>query len=205
MGDINLIVSATGPVIDPIVDASGVTQVKLAVGSKALGGKTETGSWQGAASHAQGSAFNAVDGLEVIGGVDGGGLAQPFAIDAFGRLLTGHAGTIVLDSATGAGGAPTVATLPASTLLTTYVTGFSVTGLGATAASPITVTVSDGTWTLNYAVAIPAGIHTSIEPLVIAFEPPIPASAVNTPIVVTAPDFGAGCALNAVAAQGFQL
>lgn len=107
-------------------------------------------------------------------------------------------------SATGANAAQAV-TLPAAAGQTTYITGFQITGAGATAASVIVVTVTGVLGgTKRYDLVIPAGATTSITPLIIEFARPIPASAVNTAIVVNVPAFGAGNTNVAVTAHGYQ-
>lgn len=88
---------------------------------------------------------------------------------------------------------------------TTFITGFEITGDGATAGSIITITITGvlgGTKT--YFLTIPAGVTTAITPLIVEFARPIPASAVNTAIVVNVPSFGAGNTNAAVTAHGFQ-
>ena len=50
---------------------------------------------------------------------------------------------------------------------TNYCSGFEVTGGGATSASAITVTLSDGTVTLNYMINIPVGVAVPMAPLVV--------------------------------------
>jgi hypothetical protein len=96
------------------------------------------------------------------------------------------------------------ATLPAVAGRTTYLTGFYIDGLGATAGSVIEVTVSGtlgGSFTRK--LTIPAGAAVAITPLSMAFETPIPSSAVNTAIVVTVPSFGAGNTNAIVRAWGY--
>lgn len=87
---------------------------------------------------------------------------------------------------------------------TTYITGFELTGAGATGASVITGTVSGIGTTMSYDIAVPVGATVGITPLVVAFSRPIPASAVNTAIVVSFPSFGAGNTNACVSAHGFQ-
>lgn len=97
-----------------------------------------------------------------------------------------------------------VATLAGVAGATTFINGFEVTGGGATAASVITITVTGilgGTKT--YKLGVPAGVLLGAS-LIVEFPRPIPASAVNTPIVVTVPSFGAGSTTQAVTAHGFQ-
>ena len=102
--------------------------------------------------------------------------------------------------------ASAVATLAAVATKTTYITGFSVTGGGATAGLPVIVTVAGLVGgTLSFIYAAVAGVLVANTPLHIQFAEPIPASAINTTIVVTCPALGAGNTHNCVTAQGFQL
>ena len=106
-------------------------------------------------------------------------------------------------SATGAASAIT-ASIPATPSRFSYLTGFEVTGAGATGASVITVTVTGTvTGTLNYKMAIPAGVTTAVPPLIVEFPVAIPANAVNTAITVNVPSFGAGNTDAAVTVHGF--
>jgi hypothetical protein len=127
--------------------------------------------------------------------------------DQDGELFVAPFGgaTAVTGSATAAAAAMT-ATLAGAVGKTTYISGFLVTGAGATAATNISVTIT-GTisGTLNYTITVPAGVTTGIQPLGQTFAIPIPASATNTAIVVNVPSFGAGNTNAAVAAYGFQL
>lgn len=102
--------------------------------------------------------------------------------------------------------ATATATLPAVTGKTTYITGFSFTGLGATAASTVNLTTTGLTGTnQTYNINVPAGVTTTIPTLVVYFDPAIPASGVNTAITVTVPSLGAGNTNAAVNAWGYQL
>src|SRR6266567_998076 len=96
-------------------------------------------------------------------------------------------------------------TLPAAAGATTFITGFEITGDGATAGSVIAVTVTGvlgGTKT--YFVTVPAGVGVAVTQLFIEYSRPIPASALNTAITVNVPSFGAGNTNAAVTAHGFQ-
>jgi len=113
--------------------------------------------------------------------------------------------TPVHAAATGAASAIAPA-LAAAAGKTTHITGFELTGGGATAASVIAVTVTGllgGTETFN--VPVPAGATSGIAPLLVRFDPPIPASAANQAITVNVPSFGAGNTASACAVHGFQL
>ena len=96
------------------------------------------------------------------------------------------------------------AVLPAVSGLRTWITGFTVTAGGATSASLVNVTVSDGTWTLTYAFGFPAGATAAAVPLVVTFPNAVPSSAVNTAITVTLPAGGSGNTNASVTAVGFQ-
>jgi hypothetical protein len=115
-------------------------------------------------------------------------------------------GTMISATSGNVANASAVATLAAVATKTTYISGFSVTGAGATAGLPVIVTVAGllgGTQSFIYAAA--AGVLVANTPLHIQFAEPIPASAINTTIVVTCPALGAGNTHNCVTAQGFQL
>ncbi len=95
-------------------------------------------------------------------------------------------------------------TLAAAAGLRTYITGFAITGGGATGASVIQVTVTGLTNTLSFNIAVPAGAAVGVTPLVVTFSTPLPASADNTAIVVNVPSFGAGNTNASATAWGFQ-
>jgi hypothetical protein len=128
-------------------------------------------------------------------------------VDTAGNAIAGAslAGTPVSSSSGNVAAASAVATLAAAAGKTTYISGFDVTGGGATAGSIITATVTGLLGgTQSYNIAVPTGVTLGITPLAVVFNPPFPASAVNTAIVVTVPSLGAGNT-NAVAnARGFQ-
>ncbi len=98
------------------------------------------------------------------------------------------------------------ATLPAAAGKTTWITGFEVTASGATAALPVTVTVTglQGV-NLSYTFTFPADPLAEAVPLIVQFPQPLPASAVNTAISVQLPASGAGGTNATVCAHGFQI
>jgi hypothetical protein len=114
------------------------------------------------------------------------------------QQITGSSGNVSAATAT--------ATLTAVTGKTTYITGFEVTGAGATAGLPVLVTVTGtqgGTLTYVYSAAV--GVLVGNTPLIIEFPEPIPASAVSTNIVVSCPSLGVGNTNNCVVAHGYVL
>lgn len=113
--------------------------------------------------------------------------------------------TVVTSSSVNQANAAAVATLAAATGKTTYITGFEVTGTGATAGLPVTVTVTGVLGgTLNYTYAAAVGALVGNTPLVIGFPIPLPSSAVNTAIVVTVPALGVGNTNSTAVAHGYQ-
>lgn len=101
--------------------------------------------------------------------------------------------------------ASAVATLAGAANVTTYITGFRCGGAGATAASVVNLTVAGllgGTQT--YTVAVPAGATLAGPTTERRYQPAVPASAVNTAIVVTMPSLGAGNTNASCNAEGYQ-
>lgn len=88
---------------------------------------------------------------------------------------------------------------------TTYLAGFAVTGLGATGAGSITITTTGLTNNLNFVLPIPSGATTGVTPLVVTFNPPLPASAQNTAISINIPSYVAGNTTASASAWGYQL
>jgi hypothetical protein len=97
-----------------------------------------------------------------------------------------------------------VATLPAVAGKTNYVTGFEIVVTGATAAATVLATLTGLLGgTLSYPVVFPAGAGVAGVPLVVIFNRPLPASAVNTAITLTLPASGAGGLHAVVNLHGF--
>lgn len=98
------------------------------------------------------------------------------------------------------------AVLPAAAGKTTWITGFELTGGGATAQLLVNATVSDGAGlSLSYTFQFPVGVTTLAFPVIVEFPLPIPASAPNTAITVSLPAGGAGNTNAAASAHGYQL
>ena len=118
----------------------------------------------------------------------------------------GASGVTELGAQAAGAAAALAPTLPAAVGQTTWLSGFSVDGLGATAGSVIAVTVTGllgGTRT--YEVTIPAGALLALAPrLQIEFTRPLPASAPNTAIVLNVPSFGVGNTSAVAELHGFR-
>lgn len=100
--------------------------------------------------------------------------------------------------------ASAVATIPAVANKTAYISGFTISGAGATAALVVNPTVTgviSGTKTFTYAAVAGAAALNPV--LDVQFCPPIPASGLNQAIAVTCPALGAGNTNNTVNAYGF--
>ena len=115
------------------------------------------------------------------------------AVPVIDRLGAGSSDVVEAGDALTGAAAQITPTIAAVAGRTGFCTGFSVDGLGATAASVIEVTLAGLVGgTKRYKLSIPAGATTAISRLVVEFSRPIPATAVNTAIVLTVPSFGAG-------------
>jgi len=112
--------------------------------------------------------------------------------------------TICSDAQTAAAGAMT-ATLAAAAGVRNHLAGFAITGLGATGASSVEVITTGLAGTqLKFRLGIPAGATVAITPLVVPFDPPLPASADNTAITIAVPSFGSGNTSAAISAWGYR-
>lgn len=90
--------------------------------------------------------------------------------------------------------------------LTTYITGMQFTATGATATSVVNGTITGLLGgTLTFTVAVPASVTQTIEPVMLQFNPPFPASAVNTSIVASVPTLGAGNTNATISAWGYRV
>jgi hypothetical protein len=121
-----------------------------------------------------------------------------------GNPLSAIGAAPVSGQQTGAAAALT-ATLAAAAGKTTFIQGFTVTGLGATAGVVIPVTVTGllgGTQT--FYVAVPTGPTVAASSLVVTFPTPLAGSALNTAVVVNVPSFGLGNTAAGVNAWGYQ-
>jgi len=120
------------------------------------------------------------------------------ALPLSATAVTGTSGNVANASA--------VATLPAVSGKTNYITGFQLTAAGATGALVVNATVTGLiTGTQTYTFVFPAGVTLAATPLIVTFPTPVPASATNTAITVTLPASGAGGTNAAADVQGFNL
>lgn len=123
-------------------------------------------------------------------------------------MVPSVAGTAQMANATSGNVANAVATATMAAVAdkTNHVTGFSITGLGATAALGVLATLTGVVnGPLSYAYAAVAGAVLSNAPLVVSFPTPIPASAVNTAISLSLPALGLGNTSAVVTLHGYRV
>jgi len=114
--------------------------------------------------------------------------------------------TPIIGKSGNVGNASAVATLDSDAGKTTFLSGVLIAGGGATAAALVDVTIAGllgGTVTYTHGAV--AGATAKNADVFLRFDPPLPASAVDTDIVVTCPALGAGNLKNTVTAWGFKL
>ena len=140
-------------------------------------------------------------------GSTAGNTPLPAGTASIGGLRPYPDGSTAITAASGNVAAATAAaTLAAVAGKTTYIAGFSISGSGATAGLPVVVTVTNTiTGTLSYIYVAVAGALLANTPIHVNFNPPIPASAANTTIVVSCPTLGAGNTNNSAVAYGYQI
>lgn len=125
-------------------------------------------------------------------------LAAPAAAQQLqrGSPLVATSGTVAAATA--------AATLATGDARTAYLCGFSVSSLGATAASTVTLTVTGIGATFSYLYSVAAGATVKNADLFVNFNPCIAAVDGNTPIVVSLPSLGAGNTTAIVNAWGYR-
>jgi len=102
--------------------------------------------------------------------------------------------------------ATVAATLAAVVGKTMYVSGFTVSGAGATAGLPVTVTLTGvvgGTASFTYAAAVGALVGNT--PLAVVFPKPLPATGPGVAITLSCPALGVGNTNNSAVLYGFAL
>lgn len=145
--------------------------------------------------------------IAVVGGAPGTPkhLYQPWDGNV-GSKAAPNGATALHASSGNQANAPAVATLPAVAGVTNYVTGFMISAGGATAAALVVATLTGllgGTASIVYGAVL--GATLADQPVIVTFPNPIPASAVNTAIVLTLPALGAGNTNAVVELFGYQL
>jgi hypothetical protein len=102
--------------------------------------------------------------------------------------------------------AQAVATLAGVAGLLTYVTGFEITAAGATVGLAVNAVLSGTSGgSQSFIFTAPVGVAVGAVPLIVQFPEAVPASAVNTSIVLTMPALGAGNLAAAVTLHGYRI
>ena len=114
--------------------------------------------------------------------------------------------TAITASSANVANSSAVATLAGVSAKTTFICGLNISSAGSTAPAVVTPTVTGTiTGTLNFTYTTATGATIGNPPYLVNFSPCVPASAVNTAIVVTLPALGAGNTNATVNASGYQL
>lgn len=148
------------------------------------------------------------NGVQVNSALPAGGNVIGHVIVDSGAVNIGpypSGATFVTNDSGNVANAAAVATLAGVGGKITYLTGFALTASGATLGNDVTATISDGTWTKSYTFTFPVGALVPATPIIIQFNNPLKASAVNTAIVVTLPAGGAGNTNATATVEGYQL
>lgn len=147
------------------------------------------------------SAYTSGSTSIVIAGYDN--LPNPIAVAPGGGLPA--SATAKIATSGNVANAAANATLAAPGVgLKNYLSGFEVTGAGATAGAAVTVTITGllgGTISYTYVAA--TGATVANQPLIVEFSPPLPASGNNVAIAVQCPALGAGNTNNTTVAHGY--
>jgi hypothetical protein len=143
-------------------------------------------------------------GQSAVSGTGTGFIPAFVQVDSTGAEIA-LGGTAVAASSGDVAAGTAAASLAAVAAKTNYLTGFEITGSGATAASVVLATITGllgGTQSI--VVPVPAGAAVGITPIIVKVDPPHPASAVNTAIAVSLPTLGAGNLHACVNVRGIQ-
>lgn len=112
--------------------------------------------------------------------------------------------TSVISDSGNVANAIATATLAANSTRSTYLSGFEITGAGATAGLPVTVTITGLVGgTRNYTYVFATGATVANTPIIVEFVPGLISSAINTAVVITCPASGIGGTNNTVVAHGY--
>ena len=122
------------------------------------------------------------------------------------RDITGNVAVPVVGVFAGANTAGATATLPAAVGKTTYVCGFTIAGLGATAATTVVATIATlvGGVTASISYVYPIGAAVASTPINIQLTLCMPANAINTALTLTVPG-AAGNTATQITVHGYQL
>jgi len=123
------------------------------------------------------------------------------------NVAPGPGGRVDVSCSTGnVAAAVATCTMPATTGKTTYVTGFDISGSGATVGSVVTCTLTNtNSGTMSYTFAATAGALLADTPVSKDFKTPLKATASNTAPVLSCPSLGTGNTNMTINAYGYEL
>lgn len=126
------------------------------------------------------------------------------AIAGSGVVVEKQAITKVLATSGNVAAGVAAASIPAVAGRLSYITGFSITGTGATAGQAVVVTVTGlSGGTITFTLASATGVAVGNTPFNYEFPHPVPASAINTAITVSCASLGAGSTNNVTNIFGY--
>lgn len=118
-----------------------------------------------------------------------------------GRPIAAASGNVAAAVATA-----TLTAEPAGSNRKIYLCGFQATGAGSTAGAAVNLTVTGlEAGTLTYTFTAPVGVLVPAQPLIVIFDPPLPAASKTTDVVVSMPSLGAGNTNAAIVANGYRI
>lgn len=158
----------------------------------------------------------ATDGQQMAAQYDAKGSQKSISVDSTGAVIDytqninvapGPGGRVDISCSTGnVANATSTCTMPATTGKTTYVTGFDITGSGATVGAAVTCTLTNtNSGTISYTYVITAGALLVNTPLIRSFTPPLKGTAANTAPVLSCPAGGTGNTNMTLNAYGYEL
>lgn len=189
----------------PVVPGTGVTfSVSAASLPLPTGASTAAlqSNVQAAATASTPATVNFVEPVDVTG-------AQPNFATAVPVIMSDpypSAATAVSCSTGNVAASVATCTMPASTAKFTYITGFDITGSGATLGSAVTCTLTNtGSSTHSYTFVVTAGALLADSSLIKSFSTPLKATAVNTAPVLSCPSLGTGNTNMTINMDGYTL
>lgn len=158
----------------------------------------------------------ATDGQQMSAQYDSHGSQKGLQVDSTGAAIDytqnisvapGPGGRVDVSCSTGNVAAATATcTMPATTGKTTYVTGFDITGSGATVGVVVVCTLTNvNSGTHSYVYAAAAGVLAANTPMTKNFQTPLKATASNTAPVLSCPSLGTGNTNMSVNVDGYEL
>jgi hypothetical protein len=122
-----------------------------------------------------------------------------------GTLAQPYIGVIpLIDGSLAVANLAAAATLTPTSTSVVYLTGFDVTGSGASAKNPVAISVNGLLGGPRYyAYMFDSPVNAINVPLSLRFDPPLQGAGIGIPVVVSCPPSGSGGIINVVNAYGY--